>query len=166
MVTRLQLGFVRLMLVAIATSISFWLTPIPALAGGDAYVLRYLKATTPVELPADSQGTSQVFTSEDLVQGKTLFAKNCLNCHVGGATLPAPLVSLALDDLKGATPPRDNIAALVEFMRHPMTYDGSEESYSCREVTENWMSQPQVEKLSAFILRAAQVAPGWGSKDF
>jgi len=47
-----------------------------------------------------------------------------------------------------------------------MTYDGSEETFWCRQVPESWMSQSEVENLSAFILRAAEKAPGWGEAKF
>jgi hypothetical protein len=57
----------------------------------------------------------QSFTALDLSAGKQLFESNCINCHVGGATLPNPRVSLSLADLRGASPPRDNIRALVQF---------------------------------------------------
>ncbi|MGQ4646916.1 photosystem II cytochrome PsbV2 [Lyngbya aestuarii] len=136
----------------------------PAYAVTDEYVKRYLEVTEPIPLQVNDQGQTKPFTAEDLSQGKELFKTNCINCHVGGANIPFPPVSLTLDDLAGATPPRDNINNLVAFFRQPMTYDGSEESFWCREVTESWMSQEQVEQLAAFILRAAQKAPGWGSK--
>jgi photosystem II cytochrome c550 len=51
-------------------------------------------------------------------------------------------------------------------LRQPMSYDGTEESYGCREVSENWMDQTAIENLSAFVLRAAQKAPGWGITAF
>jgi photosystem II cytochrome c550 len=47
-----------------------------------------------------------------------------------------------------------------------MTYDGSEETYWCRGVPEGSMSQEKVENLAAFILTAAQKAPGWGTENF
>jgi photosystem II cytochrome c550 len=71
-----------------------------------------------------------------------------------------------MESLKGATPPRDNIDNLVDFFREPMVYDGSDYSYFCRQITERWMSDAEVEKLAAFILRAADKAPGWGSTSF
>jgi photosystem II cytochrome c550 len=94
-----------------------------------------------------------------------LFAQNCINCHVGGTTLPNPIVSLSLASLQGATPPRDNINALVAYMREPFSYDGSEPIYWCRTVPESWMSQKTIENLAAFIVRAAQKAPAWGTND-
>lgn len=135
-------------------------------AAVDTYVAQYLKAKEPISLEIDGQGQTRSFSPTDLSKGKRLFEENCKNCHVGGATLPDPLVSLSLEDLRQANPARDNINSLVTFMRQPMTHDGREESLGCRQVPESWMSQSQVENLAAFVLRAAQKAPGWGTSTF
>ena len=137
----------------------------PAYAA-DAYVARYLQVTEPVSLERDDQGRTRSFSLQELTAGKKLFEQNCLSCHVGGATLPDPSVPLSLEALQRATPPRDTIDRLVAYLRHPMTYDGSEETFSCREISENWLSQAEVESLSGFVLRAAQKAPGWGTAEF
>ncbi|MEN9215494.1 MAG: photosystem II cytochrome PsbV2 [Gloeomargarita sp. DG02_3_bins_56] len=143
-----------------------WFMP-PALAARiDPYVSRYLKVTEPVRLKADATGAEQSFTAQDLSAGKQLFESNCINCHVGGATLPNPRVSLSLQDLQGANPPRDNIAALVQFTRLPQNYAGTEDSYICRELAPQAATDQELAQLAAFILQAAKVAPGWGSKDF
>ncbi|MGB3265100.1 MAG: photosystem II cytochrome PsbV2 [Microcoleus sp.] len=142
------------------------LAPQPALAAGDAYVTRYLKVTEPVPLELDAQANTRLFSAEDLSSGKRLFEQSCLNCHVGGTTLPDPTVSLSLTALEGATPPRNNINSLVAYLREPMTYDGSEETFWCRQVPESWMQQDEIENLAAFVLRAAQKAPGWGVENF
>jgi photosystem II cytochrome c550 len=140
--------------------------PQGAIAGPvDPYVARFLDASKPVDLPLDAN-TTQSFSAIDLTAGKRLFEENCKNCHVGGSTLPNPTVPLSLAALKGATPPRDTILSLVAFLRDPQIYDGSEEALECRQISEDWMNQAQVEKLSAFILRSAQKAPGWGTSDF
>ncbi|HEY9845102.1 MAG TPA: photosystem II cytochrome PsbV2 [Candidatus Caenarcaniphilales bacterium] len=131
----------------------------------DAYIVRYLKVSEPVPLEMDKDRT-RLFSATDLTEGKHLFEENCKNCHVGGATLPNPLVSLSLEDLKAANPPRDTVNHLVAYLRKPMSYDGREETYWCREVPESWMSQAQVENLAAFVLRAAQKAPSWGTDRF
>ncbi len=139
----------------------------PALADRiDPYVSRYLKVTQPVLLPVDAMGTGQSFTALDLSAGKRLFESNCINCHVGGATLPNPRVSLSLADLHGANPPRDNIGALVQFTRLPQNYEGTEDSYICRELSPQAATDQELAQLAAFILQAARVAPGWGTKDF
>lgn len=156
--------FVSSFLVIVTSLLSFLLLSTPVQAANlDPYVVRYLGVSDSVELPLDGKNT-QTFSAEDLSEGKRLFAQNCINCHVGGATLPNPFISLSLKDLQGATPPRDTIQSLVAYQRQPMNYNGSEENYSCRQVTERWMSQEKLEHLEAFILRAAQKAPAWGSK--
>ncbi len=136
----------------------------PVQAAVDSYVKRYLDAEIPVEIKLNEQGETKNFSAEDLSEGKQMFAKNCLNCHVGGANLVNTSVSLSLEKLKGATPPRDNLDNLVAFFRDPMIYDGSDYTFFCRQVTENWMSQEVVEKMGAFILRAAEKAPAWGAE--
>lgn len=132
----------------------------------DPYVQRYLKASEPISLPLNLKGESRSFTADNLTIGKRLFEENCKSCHVGGATLPNPLVSLSLEDLKGATPPRNTISTLVAFQREPLTYDGRDFGFGCRAVSERWLSTEQLENLAAFVLRAAEVAPGWGIERF
>lgn len=141
-----------------------WTIADPAQAALDPYVAQYLKVMpdNPVSLPIDSSGQTREFGYDELVQGKELFGKTCLSCHVGGATLASPGVSLSLKDLQNATPPRDTIQALVAYMRHPLAYDGSDENFYCREVPESWLSQAEVESIAGFVLRAAQKAQGWG----
>lgn len=157
----------RGLLVLLIASVSLFTFNPPAQATSiDPYVTRYLKVSEPVALDLDAQGQTQLFSVENLSEGKHLFEENCKNCHVGGATLPDPLVSLSLDALRGAVPPRENINSLVTYLRQPMTYDGTEESIFCRQLPESWVSQSEIENLSAFILRAAQKAPGWGSSTF
>lgn len=144
-----------------------WLAmPLPALANVDPYVRRYLDVQEPIPLVIDSQGTTRLFSAADLTAGKRFFEENCKNCHVGGSTLPDPTVPLSLSALQSATPPRDTISMLVAFLRQPMTYDGSEETYSCRQVPDSWLSPTEAENVAAFILRSAQKAPGWGNTTF
>lgn len=138
----------------------------PSAHAADAYVARYLQVTEPISLERDDQGNLRSFSLQELTAGKKLFEQNCLSCHVGGATLPDPSVPLSLKALQGAIPPRDTINSLVAYLRHPMTYDGSEETFSCRKVSENWLAQAEIETLAGFVLRAAQKAPGWGTDQF
>lgn len=132
----------------------------------DPYVVRFLDVTVPVELPLNDRGDTKAFSAIDLSNGKRLFEDSCKSCHVGGSTLPNPLLPLSLEALHGATPPRDTVSSLVGFLRQPMTYDGSEETEFCRRIPESWLSTEQLEQLSAFVLRAAQKAPGWGTSRF
>lgn len=139
---------------------------LPAYAAVDPYITRFLKVTEPIPLKADATGSTRLFSAEDLSVGKALFEQSCLNCHVGGNTLPDPTVPLSLTALQGATPQRDNIDALVTYLRQPMTYNGTEETLVCRQVSESWLLTPMVENIAGFILRAADNAPGWGTETF
>ncbi len=161
----------------IALGLTFWWSVAPAAAvlvantksnakAIDSYVAHYLQAKEPILLEIDNQGGVKKFSSTDLSSGKKLFEQHCLNCHVGGATLPDPTISLSLKALQGALPPRDNIGSIVAFLREPMTYDGTDFTYWCRQVPETWISQTEIENLAAFVLRAAQKAPGWGTTQF
>lgn len=156
----------KIILLSIVVVLLLQIAPSATAAAIDPYLGRYLRLTQPISLEVDEQGSTREFSLEEISQGKVLFANNCLNCHVGGATLPNPQTSLALNKLKAANPPRDNVNNLVAFLRQPMTYDGSEETYWCRQVPESWMTQEEVESLAAFVLTAAQKARGWGAENF
>lgn len=148
-----------------ALPVMFWSLPAAAVSV-DPYITRYLRVTEPVPLDLDAQGSTRLFSPVELSQGKTLFEKNCLSCHVGGTTLPDPTVPLSLTALQGATPPRNTIQSLVTFLRQPMTYDDTEEAILCQRIPPSWMSDAEVEAIAGFVLRAAQSAPGWGTETF
>ena len=74
----------------------------------------------------DSKGNTTVLTPEQVKRGKRLFNATCGACHVGGVTKTDQNVGLDPETLSLATPPRDNIDALVNFLKNPTTYDGLE----------------------------------------
>jgi len=74
----------------------------------------------------DSNGTTTVLTPEQVKRGKRLFNATCGACHTGGITKTNPNVGLDPEALSLATPRRDNISSLVDFMKTPTTYDGLE----------------------------------------
>nr|YP_009496659.1 photosystem II protein V [Entomoneis sp.]AWT39371.1 photosystem II protein V [Entomoneis sp.] len=75
---------------------------------------------------ADSSGKTIVLTPEQVKRGKRLFGATCGACHVGGISKQNPNVGLDPEALSLATPRRDNIAGLVDYMKNPTTYDGLE----------------------------------------
>jgi photosystem II cytochrome c550 len=165
---RLKLLFIHAISFA-ATVIVCWIGLIavtPASWADDLYIRKYLGVREPVAIQLDAQGQTQLFSAAELSAGKQFFEGNCKNCHVGGSTLPDPTVPLSLAALQQAMPPRDNVLSLVAFLRQPMTYDGTEATYSCREVPESWLSDQEADQVAAFILRSAQKAPGWGNTTF
>ena len=74
----------------------------------------------------DGSGKTTVLTPEQVKRGKRLFNSTCGACHVGGISKTNPNVGLDPEALSLATPRRDNIAALVDYMKNPTTYDGLE----------------------------------------
>jgi photosystem II cytochrome c550 len=74
----------------------------------------------------DSSGKTVVLTAEQVKRGKRLFNATCGACHVGGITKTNPNVGLDPEALSLATPRRDNIDALVDFLKNPTSYDGLE----------------------------------------
>lgn len=73
---------------------------------------------------ADASGNTVVLSNEQVKRGKRLFNATCGACHVGGVTKTNPNVGLDQEALSFATPRRDNIASLVDYMKNPTTYDG------------------------------------------
>ena len=72
----------------------------------------------------DSSGNTVILTPEQVKRGKRLFNATCGACHVGGITKTNPNVGLDPEALSLATPRRDSVSSLVDFMKNPTTYDG------------------------------------------
>lgn len=77
-------------------------------------------------LPLDASGKTIVFTPEQVKRGKRLFNSTCAVCHTGGITKTNPNVGLDPEALSLASPPRDNIDSLIDYMKDPTSFDGSE----------------------------------------
>ena len=74
----------------------------------------------------DGSGNTVVLTPEQVKRGKRLFNATCGACHVGGISKPNPNVGLDPEALSLASPRRDNLDALVDYMKNPTSYDGLE----------------------------------------
>ena len=72
----------------------------------------------------DSSGKTVVLSPEQVKRGKRLFNATCGACHVGGVTKTNPNVGLDPEALSLATPRRDNIDGLIDYLKNPTTYDG------------------------------------------
>lgn len=95
------------------------------MAVGGATALELDAATRTVK--ANEAGDTVTLSLKQVAEGKKLFQFACAQCHAGGVTKTDFNVGLSPKDLGGATPPRDNIAALVDYMKNPTTYDGETE---------------------------------------
>ncbi len=78
-------------------------------------------------VPLNDQGDTTVLSLKEVKEGKRLFNYACAQCHAGGVTKTNQNVGLAPEDLALATPNRNNIEGLVDYMKNPTTYDGEEE---------------------------------------
>ena len=65
-------------------------------------------------------------TPEQVKRGKRLFGNTCSVCHTGGITKTNPNVGLDSEALSLATPARNTIEGLVDYMKNPTTFDGLE----------------------------------------
>lgn len=77
-------------------------------------------------VPLEASGTTVTLTPEQVKRGKRLFNSSCAVCHNGGVTKTNPNVGLDPESLSLATPARDNINSLIDYMKDPTSYDGSE----------------------------------------
>ncbi|MEH1970178.1 MULTISPECIES: photosystem II cytochrome c-550 [unclassified Nostoc] len=92
---------------------------------GSATAVELDKATRTV--PLNAQGETTVLSLKQVKEGKRLFNYACAQCHAGGVTKTNQNVGLTPDDLALATPNRNNVEGLVDYLKNPTTYDGEEE---------------------------------------
>lgn len=78
-------------------------------------------------VPLNDQGDTVVLSLKQVKEGKRLFQYACAQCHAGGVTKTNQNVGLEPETLALATPSRNNIEGLVDYMKNPTTYDGEVE---------------------------------------
>jgi photosystem II cytochrome c550 len=104
------------------------------------------EATRTVAL--DANGKNLVLTPEQVKRGKRLFLATCSICHTGGITKTNPNVGLDSEALSLATPNRNNILGLVDYMKNPTTYDGLESIAEIHPSTKSADIFPKMRSLS------------------
>ena len=90
----------------------------------NAFAIDLDEATRTVTV--DGSGKTSVLTPEQVKRGKRLFNATCGACHLGGITKTNPNVGLDPEALSLAVPRRDSIEGLIDFLKDPTTYDGTE----------------------------------------
>jgi photosystem II cytochrome c550 len=109
----------RLILVAIAAAIfSFQFFVMGASA------LELDEATRTI--PLNYEGDQVILSSKEVTNGQRIFINACTKCHLQGKTKTNNNVSLGLEDLGKAEPPRNTLLALVDYLQHPTSYDGED----------------------------------------
>jgi len=90
--------------------------------GGEA--MAALWTSEQLTVPATPDGSSVTFSEQEIKAGRKLFNTSCGECHAGGITKTNQNVGLDPETLALATPSRDNVDALVDYMKDPTSYDG------------------------------------------
>jgi photosystem II cytochrome c550 len=137
--------------------------------GGRAIALELDEATRTVTV--NPAGDTYVLSLDEVSRGKRLFNYACGQCHVGGITKTDPNVGLDPETLALATPPRDNVEAIVDYLNDPTTYDGLEsiaESHPSTQSSDIFpkmrnLTQDDLRVIAAHILIQPKVmGPKWG----
>jgi photosystem II cytochrome c550 len=112
-----------------------------------------------------NESQSYTLSSDELAAGKKLFNSACANCHVGGVTYTNPNVDLNLQTLALATPQRDSIEGLVDYLKNPTTFDGETEIYEIHPSLRSTdifpmmrgLTDEQLKDISGYILYKGQL---------
>lgn len=153
----------RLILIFVATFFLAWQFQI---GSADALSIKESYRTVPL----NDQGETIVLTNEQALKGKKLFNDTCAQCHFQGKTKTNPNVKLSETALAGAEPRRDNIEGLVDYMKHPTSYDGEEDISLFHHSTERpelWpemrnLTDEDLEAIAGHILIQINLDPKWG----
>lgn len=158
---KLTLWLVAVLLI----SLSYGLTPALAAPSAADEALDLAARTV---LYTDTE--SKTYTTQELNQGRKLFNQACGQCHIAGTSYTNPDVTLSREDLANATPRRDNVLAIVDYMHYPLTYDGEDSLAEYHPNVELKSIYPKMRNLddeklqliAAHTLQQANVIPGWG----
>merc|ERR1719263_1536620 len=122
-----------LALVSVASAFVAQPRALPARAGraagiifGGAAASQAIELDEATRTVAQDSKSNVVLTIEQVKRGKRLFNSACATCHTGGITKTNPNVGLDTEALSFATPQRNTIVSLVDYMKDPTTYDGLE----------------------------------------
>jgi photosystem II cytochrome c550 len=74
----------------------------------------------------NDKGDTVTLSLKQVKEGRRLFNYACGTCHLNGVTKTDPNLGLEPEALALATPPRNNVEALVDYLHNPTTYDGLE----------------------------------------
>ncbi len=99
-------------------------------------------------IPLNDQGEKITLSLQQVKQGKKLFNAVCAQCHAGGTTKTDFNIGLDPETLAKATPARNNVASLVDYLKNPTTYDGETEISELHPSTKSADIFPEMRNLS------------------
>lgn len=136
---------------------------------GNATATELDEATRTVLL--NDQNSTYVLTVKEVKEGKRLFSFACADCHLGGVTKTNQNVGLDPETLALATPPRNNLEGIVDYLKNPTTYDGEIEISELHPSTKSAdiftemrnLTDEQLKEIGGYILTQPKVAgKQWG----
>jgi photosystem II cytochrome c550 len=119
----------------------------------------------------NESGETTVVSLKQLKEGKRLYNNTCSQCHPGGITKTNQNIGLDPETLALATPNRNNIEGLVDYLKNPTTYDGEEEISELHPSTKSAdiftemrnLTDDDLEAIAGYILVQPKVDPiRWG----
>lgn len=121
-------------------------------------------------IPLNEDGESVTLSSKQVVSGQQLFNSSCTKCHLQGKTKTNNNVSLGLSDMAGAEPPRTNVLALVDYLKHPTSYDGEDDLSEVHPNVTRTDLYPELRNLTeddvfdvaSYLLIAPKLDERWG----
>ncbi len=105
-------------------------------------------------VPLNDTGEQTTLTIEQIMLGQQKFNSSCAQCHIDGSTKPNPDVDLSTQTLALATPSRDSVSSLLDYLDHPTTYDGLRSLADLHPSTLNLDLFPRMQGLSRSDLEA------------
>lgn len=136
---------------------------------GNATATELDEATRTVLL--NDQDSTYVLSIKEVKEGKRLFSFACADCHLGGVTKTNQNVGLDPETLALATPPRNNLEGIVDYLKNPTTYDGEIEISELHPSTKSAdiftemrnLTDEQLKEIGGYILTQPKVAgKQWG----
>ena len=105
-------------------------------------------------VPLNASGVQVTLSVKQLAVGQRKFNGSCAQCHLDGVTKTNPSVDLGPDTLALATPPRNTIESLVDYLEHPTTYDGLRDISELHPSTQRTDLFPKMRDLKKDDLKA------------
>lgn len=136
---------------------------------GPAIAAELDEATRTIRL--NEQGDTVVLSLDQVARGRKQFNYACATCHVAGITKTNPTVGLDPESLAGALPRRDNVEALVDYLKNPTTYDGLTEIAQLHPSLKSTDIFPKMRSLTEedlvaisghILLQPKVIGPLWG----
>ncbi|MBE7379952.1 MAG: cytochrome c-550 [Leptolyngbya sp. SIO1E4] len=100
--------------IALLISATLWADVAIAIEVDDAYRT----------VPLNDSGEQITLSEKQLAIGQRKFNGSCAQCHLDGATKTNPSVDLSAETLSLASPPRNTVESVVDYLQQPTTYDG------------------------------------------